>query len=204
MKTIQEALKAHSITHSDQSINKFKNYFNNLNKWNKIHNLTRIPEGDKSLIKHLVDSLSLIPYTQGHHSIMDVGSGAGLPGVLLAIAQPEIKFTLVESSSKRCAFLKHIRHTLKLHNVSIINQRIEQLSSQHSTNLVLTRAFAPLATQWKYIGHMLDGNTSILAMKGKIKPEELISVIKYIHAVIKLPPSLELHHRHLIHLKHPN
>ncbi|HJN37349.1 MAG TPA: 16S rRNA (guanine(527)-N(7))-methyltransferase RsmG [Gammaproteobacteria bacterium] len=201
MKSIQEVLQKLTIPCSDRSITQFQDYFKYLHQWNKVHNLTSIPEGNKSIIIHLYDSLSLYPHVKNHHHIMDVGSGAGLPGVLLAIAQPDLELTLVECSHKRCAFLRHVRHKLGLKNVLIINKRVESLPPSLSYDLVLTRAFAPLNTQWRYIEHLLDENAYILAMKGKIQPEEIVRSTQHIYAIIKLPPTAEIHHRHLIKLK---
>ena len=154
-----------------------------------------------TLILHLYDSLSLYPYTQKHQHIMDVGSGAGLPGILLAIAQPNLEFTLVESSHKRCAFLRHIKHKLNLSNIIIKNKRVELLTSSKPYHLVLTRAFAPLDIQWKYISHLLEKDAYILAMKGTINKNEILRSINNIHAIIKLPCATKIKHRHLIQLK---
>jgi 16S rRNA (guanine527-N7)-methyltransferase len=119
-------------------------YLNLLDQWNRVHNLTGIRRRDELLQRHLVESLALAPYLLGP-GIADVGTGAGLPGLPLAICCPQFKFTLVESRKKRVSFLRHVAAALKLSQVEVAHCRAETLAPADPYSTVLARAVAPPA-----------------------------------------------------------
>ena len=120
---------------------KLASYLEQMLRWNEVHNLTSVTDQDEMIDRHLVESLACAPYLRGDR-VADVGSGAGLPGIPLAIARPEIEFTLIESRGKRARFLEHVRGTLELDNVVVEHARAEGLSPQRPFATVLARAVA--------------------------------------------------------------
>ncbi|UJP05533.1 MAG: 16S rRNA (guanine(527)-N(7))-methyltransferase RsmG [Nitrosomonas sp.] len=113
-----------------------------LEKWNRVHNLTAIRNPQDMLVQHVMDSLAAVSHLQGP-MIVDVGSGAGLPGIPIALAKPDWQVTLVESNQKKAAFLQQAKMTLELKNVEIMAQRIEQTEVK-SVNTIISRAFSAL------------------------------------------------------------
>ena len=112
---------------SDQQKNQLLDYLALLQKWNKVYNLTSVRDPQGMLTRHILDSLSLIPYLQCN-SLLDVGSGAGLPGIPVAICFPQMAVTLLDSNIKKTRFLQQVKAELKLNNVTVIHGRVEQLT----------------------------------------------------------------------------
>lgn len=143
-----------------------------ISKWNKAHNLTAITEPDKMVTHHLLDSFAINPFIKGH-LIIDVGSGAGLPGIPLAIASPYKQFVLLDSSSKRTAFLQQVCYQLELNNVQVVTQRVEDYHPKMKFDQIITRAFASLIAMLRNTQHLAQEGTEFLAMKGANFQEEL-------------------------------
>lgn len=168
-----------------QQQEKILQYIKLLEKWNKSYNLTAVRKPLDMLDKHILDSLLLQPYLKEViesteykiTSILDVGSGAGLPGIPLAIAFPEIKITLLDSNGKKTAFLQQVKTELKLENIYIINNRVENLKGQFY-DLILSRAFSSLKKYLKLTKNSQNANTLVWAMKGKYPEEELREIPK--------------------------
>ncbi len=112
-------------------------------KWNKIHNLTAVRNPQDMLIQHVMDSLAVLPHINGPR-IIDVGTGAGLPGIPLALARPDWQVTLVESNQKKAVFLQQVRIELALRNVTVAAKRIEDMGADTKTDTIITRAFSGL------------------------------------------------------------
>jgi len=146
------------------------NYLELLAKWNKIYNLTAIREPERMLSQHLLDSLAVVPYVKGV-SILDVGSGGGLPGIPLAIVLPEKIFTLLDSNHKKATFLKQACIELRLPNVTVACERVESWQPKHNFEIIISRAFSDLALFAKLAGRLCAPNGVMLAMKG-IEPHE--------------------------------
>ncbi len=153
----------------------FIQYLDLLIKWNKVFNLTRICDPKEMVLLHILDSLSINPYLHGTR-ILDVGTGAGLPGIPLAILRPEKKFVLLDSNNKKTRFLTQVVHELKLANVDIIHSRCEDLHPVHLFDSILSRAFASLEVMLKATQHLIDQDGRFLAMKG-VYPESEIQEI---------------------------
>lgn len=154
---------------------KFIHYLDLLSRWNKIYNLTSIRDPNEMVMLHILDSLSINPYLHGTR-ILDVGTGAGLPGIPLAIMQPEKKFTLMDSNSKKTRFLTQVVLELKLTNVEVIHSRCEDLRQEQGFDSILSRAFASLRVMLEATHHLIARHGIFLAMKG-IYPESEIQEI---------------------------
>ena len=146
-------------------------YLNLMQKWNRTHNLTALPTVDEMVIKHLLDSLSIESFLPGG-TVLDIGSGAGLPGVPLAVVRPNQRFTLVDASFKRVAFLREVKRRLKLTNIDVIHARVEQLPSQ-AFEAITSRAFSSLPEMLDVTKHLLSNKGIWMAMKGQNPVSEL-------------------------------
>ncbi|MFZ0219374.1 MAG: 16S rRNA (guanine(527)-N(7))-methyltransferase RsmG [Candidatus Aquirickettsiella sp.] len=143
-----------------------------LNKWNQIHNLTSIRDPLQMLSKHILDSLAISRYLQGPH-ILDVGTGAGLPGIPLALTHPHYHFTLLDSNGKKTRFLTHVLQTLMITNIDIIPLRVEKYHPDHCFDSVVSRAFSQLNEFLHKTKHLCCENAIFLAMKGQYPIEEI-------------------------------
>lgn len=147
-------------------------YLNLLERWNKTYNLTAVRNADEMLIRHIMDSLAIIPWLTGKYFI-DVGSGAGLPGVPLAISLPDCHFTLLDSLGKRTRFLQQVQHQLKLTNLSVVHSRVEQYTTKQHFDGIISRAFASLTDMVNWCGHLANETSRFYAMKGQHPGEEI-------------------------------
>ncbi len=140
--------------------------------WNKAYNLTAVTDLQAVVSRHLLDSLSILPWLKPGLTV-DVGTGAGLPGIPLAIARPGQQFVLLDSNGKRMRFLAHILRLLALTNVELVTARAEQWTTRQPLAQLVTRAFAPLPRQLQWCGSLLHTDTVLLAMIGKNDPAQL-------------------------------
>lgn len=150
----------------------FVEYFDLLQKWNRVYNLTAILHAEEVLVKHFFDSLSIAPYLLGNR-ILDVGTGAGFPGLPLAIVEPKRSFVLLDSQIKKIHFLEAIKGALKLSHVEILHARVEDFLPEASFDTVITRAFGSLTDIQAKTQHFLSPQGQILAMKGQYPADEL-------------------------------
>jgi 16S rRNA (guanine527-N7)-methyltransferase len=176
-----------------------------IRKWNQVHNLTAVREPEAMLVRHLLDSLAILPHVAGPR-IADIGSGAGLPGIPLALARPEWHVTLVETNHKKIAFLQQARIELNLKNVEVRAERVENLQSADGFDIVISRAFSDLADFASLAGHLCasgNGGGRLVAMKGVYPHEELAQLPAQFVVEKILPvtvPGLEAE-RHLVLIK---
>ena len=181
-----------------------------IQKWNKVHNLTAVREPETMLVRHVLDSLAVLPHIAGPR-IADVGSGAGLPGIPLAIARPEWQVVLIESNHKKAVFLQQARIELELENVEVMAERVENIGPIQGFDTVISRAFSDLVDFAKLAGHLCaEGSEKgreggrLVAMKGVYPHEELeqlpaeFVVEKIIPVTV---PGLKAA-RHLVMIKH--
>ncbi len=127
--------------------------------------------------RHLLDSLVVLPWLRGPR-VLDVGSGAGLPGLPLAMARPEFGFVLLDSAAKRVSFLRHVVARLRLENVCVIHARVEDYADEAGFDTVISRAFAALADFVNLAGHLCAPGGRLLAMKGRLDPSEMEALPK--------------------------
>lgn len=151
--------------------NQFTHYFQLMSEWNRRINLTSIDERDY-LTHHLLDSLSIMHDIQCER-VLDMGTGAGLPGVVLAIANPHIEFTLIDARNKKIAFLNAVKSTLSLSNIHPVHSRVEDHRPPDKYECVVTRAFARLERIFRLARPVLCQNSRIIAMKGRLSDEEI-------------------------------
>jgi 16S rRNA (guanine527-N7)-methyltransferase len=147
-------------------------YLQLLAKWNKTYNLTSVRDESQWVERHLMDSLAVLPWVKGTH-ILDVGSGAGLPGIPLAVALPDSRFTLLDANSKKTRFLRQVMLQLPLNNVRVVQERIERFNDSEAFETITARAFSSLADYWQQARHLLAMEGVMLAMKGKLCDDEL-------------------------------
>lgn len=152
-------------------------YLELLISWNKAYNLTAIRDPAQMVALHLLDSLTVLPHVTGEH-LIDVGTGAGLPGIPLAIMYPDKQFTLLDSNGKKTRFLFQVRCHLGLTNVTEIQSRVEQHQPRECYDAVLSRAFTSIADMVDKCHHLLAAQGVFLAMKGKFPQSELSEVAK--------------------------
>jgi 16S rRNA (guanine527-N7)-methyltransferase len=146
-----------------------------LARWNRTYNLTAIKKHEDMVTHHLLDSLAVHPELQGT-SIADVGTGAGFPGLPLAVLSPERRFTLIDSAGKKIRFVSHVAHALGLTNVEGLHARVESLQPEKPFDTIITRAFAPLPDMLEKVAPLCGPQTHVLAMKGKWPREELAAI----------------------------
>lgn len=146
-----------------------------LAKWNATYNLTAIRTPADMVSKHLLDSLSVQPFLEGRR-IVDVGSGAGLPGLPLAITCPDREFMLLDSNAKKTRFITHVAATLGLRNVQVVHSRAEDYRPEELFATVISRAIASLRDFIQLTGHLGVPHARFLAMKGRSPEDELKSI----------------------------
>ena len=172
-------------------------------KWNRVHNLTAVREASQMVVVHVLDSLTLLPHLGDAKRVVDVGTGAGFPGIPLAIARPGASFTLLDSSHKKCTFLEQVRAELGLTNVQVVCERVEQFRPAEPFDAVASRAFAELSDFVTQSQHLAAPGARFLAMKG-VYPFEEIARVPSSHKVAQvvelLVPSLDAK-RHLVMLE---
>ncbi len=145
-------------------------YVELLDKWNKAYNLTSVRDPQQMMIRHILDSLALVPLLQPDQHYIDVGTGPGLPGIPLAIALPDAKFTLLDTLGKRVRFMLQVKHLLKLNNITPVQSRVEDFQAELPFDAILSRAFASINDMLNWCGHL---GSTFLAMKGIYPQEEL-------------------------------
>jgi 16S rRNA (guanine527-N7)-methyltransferase len=151
---------------------RYLQYCELLLRWQKTYNLTAIKNIDEMMTHHVQDSLAIKDFIHGKN-IIDVGSGAGLPGMILAIALPDKKFTLLDAVEKKTHFMQHVKTKLNLLNVTVVHSRVEDYKPAELFDTVVTRAFSDIKQMLICTQHLLSEQGEFLAMKGKLPEEEL-------------------------------
>ncbi len=144
-------------------------------KWNRAYNLTSVRDPQQMLVRHIMDSILVSPYLQGEN-IVDVGTGPGLPGLPLAIMNPDKTFVLIDSLGKRVTFIRQVVHLIKLKNVVAVQSRVENYQPEQAFDCVISRAFASLADMLTWCHHLPSSNGRFLALKGQIDQDEFAAI----------------------------
>ena len=159
---------------SVEKIEKLLHYLELIIKWNKVHNLTAIDDPSEGVKKHLLDSLSILSFIKKGR-ILDVGSGAGLPGIVIALMRDDVDVTSIDSVGKKCRFMEHARLDLNLINFNVVNDRVEIYNTNECFNQIVSRAFAAFKDTKKLTAHLICPEGEYLFMKGKHYKMESIS-----------------------------
>lgn len=169
---LQRGIDELQLTLPETAVTQLLQYLALLTKWNSAYNLTAVRDPAEMVSRHLLDSLAVMPYLHGDYCA-DVGTGAGLPGIPLAIALPHKQFTLIDSNGKKIRFIAQAIAELGLKNVKAIQCRIESLQPEHAFDAILSRAFATLADMAQGCEQALSKQGVMLAMKGIYPQQEL-------------------------------
>jgi 16S rRNA (guanine527-N7)-methyltransferase len=170
--TLERAAAALQVEIADEQVAALERYLDLLEKWNRVYNLTAIRERGRMVTHHVLDSLSILPYVRGPN-VLDVGSGAGLPGIPIAIARPALRVTLLEANQKKSAFLTQAVGELRLANVTVVTERVESWRTEARFDTIVSRAFAELGEFVAAAGRLLTPDGVIAAMKGVHPFEEI-------------------------------
>ena len=170
---------------SENQVADLELFLEEMGRWNKVHNLTAIENEQDSVRLHLIDSIAVLPVLRQFLAmpspkIADLGSGGGLPAIPIAILQPQWRLTLIEAVRKKTAFLQHVRGKLKLKNVEVLSDRVENVALQQSNQFdaVISRAFTSLARFLDLSLPLLKPDGLVFAMKSKRADEEMAEVSK--------------------------
>lgn len=173
-KQLEDGLKQF---HLESYVEPLFTYLLLLNKWNLAYNLTAIRDLESMVGKHLLDSLAILPWVNGNR-VIDVGTGAGLPGIPLAITKPQMQVVLLDSNGKKIRFLKEVKRLLNLKNLEIVQFRVENYHPTQGFDTVLSRAFSSLEQMLHWTKHLINNEGIWLAMKGRYPETELDSIQK--------------------------
>ncbi len=206
-----EALKAGAdqlqLSLPDESLEKLLDYLALLQKWNGVYNLTAVRDPKQMLTQHVLDCMAALPAFTHARRVLDVGSGGGLPGVVLAIwalhAAPEMRIDMIDTVHKKTAFLTQAKAELGLTNVKVHTGRVEQFQSPEKYDVITSRAFAELGDFIQWSGHLLADPGEMIALKGQARTMEKETMpegwcIKKIDALTV--PGMEAE-RHLVHIE---
>ncbi|RQS73533.1 16S rRNA (guanine(527)-N(7))-methyltransferase RsmG [Burkholderia sp. Bp8963] len=203
---LADGANALGVVLTDAQRNQLLDYVALLAKWNAVYNLTAIRDPQQMLIQHILDSLSIVPHLRDRASarVLDVGSGGGLPGIVLAIVRPEWQVTLNDIVQKKSAFQTQTRAELKLANLSVVTGRVESLQPgvdvQEKFDVIVSRAFADLSDFVKLARHLVAPGGAIWAMKG-VHPDDEIARLpdgSHVKQAIRLAVPMLDAERHLI------
>jgi len=168
---IKQGSESLGLTLTEDQVNRLQAYVELLDKWNKVYNLSAIRNPNEMVSRHIIDSLTILPYLKGD-SLLDVGTGAGLPGIPIAIMHPEIAVTLLDTNSKKTRFLQQAKAELGLDNVTVVHARVEEAVLPKFA-MVTARAFATIKDIIDLTGQHCDDAGCLLLMKGTYPDGEL-------------------------------
>ncbi len=169
--SLQAGAHKMGVALNQQKLEQLERYLDLLVKWNRTYNLTAIRERERMVTHHILDSLSVLPFIQGER-LVDLGSGAGLPGIPLALLRPEITVVMADSNVKKTRFIQQAVLELGLTNASVVHSRVEQLEPEQPFDTVVSRAFTSLSQFLRYAAPLLGIGGRVVAMKGRWPEEE--------------------------------
>ncbi|MDP3840574.1 MAG: 16S rRNA (guanine(527)-N(7))-methyltransferase RsmG [Methylococcales bacterium] len=172
---LESGLSALNLPYTPEQTEQLLAFIKLIAKWNKAYNLTAVRNNEDMARLHILDSLAILPHIEGKR-VIDIGTGAGLPGIPLAIFMPEVEFILLDSNAKKTRFVQQVILELKLKNVSVLHSRVEDYQPELGFDTVTMRAFASLPDIMKQNAHLLSADGVLLAMKGQIPEAELAEI----------------------------
>ena len=185
---ISEGLDELGFENDPLLIEKLEIYLATLKKWNRVYNLTAIDEDSEIIVKHFLDSLSVNQYIQNSRRILDARTGAGFPGLVLALFNPEKSFVLVDGVSKKISFLQEMIGKLNLKNVIAVHTKVEQYNQAEQFDIIISRAFADIKKMTKLTSHLIKDGGKFIAMKGPDVMSELDDIsLPFVHHDITVP-----------------
>lgn len=199
-KIIQEGCIKIGLFISDSQINQLIEYKNLLIKWNKTFSLTAITNSIDVIHLHIMDGLSAVKYFSDACNILDVGSGMGVPAVILAIMYPDKQISAIDSNQKKTAFLLQVKIQLKLTNLTVVSKRVESFQVTDGFSIITSRAFANLQLFVNLTKHLLKPEGIFLAMKGSLGLEEVNQLDDYSAEITSLDVPMLKANRYLIKL----
>lgn len=182
---LETGMTALKLNASNEQLEKLLAFIKLIAKWNKAYNLTAVRNDEEMARLHILDSLAILPHIEGKR-IIDVGTGAGLPSIPLAIFLPEVEFVLLDSNAKKTRFVQQAILELKLKNATVVHSRVEDYQPEIKFASVLTRAFASLSDIVKLTAHLRQDDGVLLAMKGQVPEQELQQLTGYQISTIAL------------------
>jgi 16S rRNA (guanine527-N7)-methyltransferase len=193
LEQLQAMLADTELTLPIEQQNKLIQLVELLAKWNKAYNLTSVRDPQQMLVKHIMDSIVVSPYLQGKR-LIDVGTGPGLPGLPLAILNPDKQFVLLDSLGKRLRFIRQAVLELGLKNVEFVQSRVEEYQPEEKFDVVLSRAFASLEDMLFWCKHLPNETGHFLALKGQLPKKEITALddkFKFIESIALKVPNLD-------------
>ncbi len=169
---LANGIKELKLDLNEQQHAQLLDYLALLAKWNSVYNLTSVRDPMQMVTHHALDSLAAVSAFAGATSVLDVGAGGGLPGIVLAIARPDMKVALIDTVHKKTAFLTQVKAELGLANVTVHTARVEQLQVPHKFDVITSRAFADLSDFVNWSGHLLAEGGKFIALKGTAPADE--------------------------------
>lgn len=168
MRTLADSLSEMALSLSNAQIQQIESWLDELEKWNRVWNLTAIRNRQQALVHHVLDSLAMLKHLPEDASVADIGTGAGIPGTLLAIARPQQKFFLIDSNDKKMRFVTHCKILFGLDNLVPLTSRVEQVDLKgEKIDIITSRAFTSLSRFVEITRPLAYEGTQWLAMKGK-------------------------------------
>ena len=200
---LTDGIEALSLELSDQQVAQLLDYLALMVKWNAVYNLTSLREPMQMVTHHLLDSLAAVAAFAGARNVLDVGAGGGLPGIVLAIARPDMAVSLIDTVHKKTAFLKQVKAELELANVTVYTAKVQELVVTQPFDVITSRAFADLSDFVNWSAHLLAEDGQFIALKGVAPPSEQqrlpaewqVSELRHLQV-----PGLEAE-RHLVFIK---
>ena len=185
-KLLCEGAKTMDVSLTDEQVRSLLDYHALINKWNKVYNLSAIRDPLESIKKHFLDSFSILEFIKPG-LLLDVGSGAGLPGIIIAIMKPKTNVFVIDSVGKKCRFMQTVKTELGLENLTVINTRVESFNYPESFSQITSRAFASAIDTVNKTKHLIANDGRYLLMKGdNIALENIENMESKVH-VLKVP-----------------
>ena len=185
-KLLCEGAKTMDVSLTDEQVRQLLDYHALINKWNKVYNLSAIRDPLESIKKHFLDSFSILEFIKPG-LLLDVGSGAGLPGIIIAIMKPKTNVFVIDSVGKKCRFMQTVKTELGLENLTVINTRVESFNYPESFSQITSRAFASAIDTVNKTRHLIANDGRYLLMKGdNIALENIENMESKVH-VLKVP-----------------